>query len=55
MSEGTNDISERIAEMAVAAETTNHGSSQTLAAATQLESIADQLTNLLSRFRLPRR
>ncbi len=55
VSEGTNDISQRIAEMAEAAETTNDGSNQTLAAATQLESIADQLTNLLSRFRLPRR
>ncbi len=53
VSHGTTDISGRIAEMAIAADATTEGSTQTLQAAGHLADIADQLSTLLARFQLP--
>lgn len=53
VSQETGDISSRIAEMAYAVDSTNGGSNQTLEAASQLASIADELADLLGKFQLP--
>ena len=53
VSRGTGEISERVVDMATTADTTNDGATETLAAASHLAGIADQLSELLARFQLP--
>ncbi len=53
VTDGTNNISGRISSVAKAADATTSGSAKTLEAAAHLNRIADQLSELLTRFQLP--
>jgi len=53
VTDGTTNISGRIASVAQAADATTSGSAKTLEAAVHLNEIAEQLSELLNRFRLP--